>query len=183
MSMRILLSNMISEYLTFLSWHAWPVRTQVTFALSESCCFDIEIISILILFQKFKVSHTQCPAWFNLLETRSIRVRIEFWFFTIAMDESSYAAALDAITFDQHTTRIHYYDSNQEENGVWNSWIYFLLCEIVFSRRCFLLTNVLCIQKIPNLLGNLSIVSNASFQKWYAWSCFIRICIELRFAN
>lgn len=32
------------------------------------------------------------------------------------MDESSYAAALDAITFDEYTTCIHYYDSSQEEN-------------------------------------------------------------------
>ena len=40
--------------------------------------------------------------------------------FTTAMDESSYADALDAITFDEHTTCIHYYDSNQEREGVWD---------------------------------------------------------------
>lgn len=37
------------------------------------------------------------------------------------MDEYSYAEALDELTFDEHTHRIHYYDSNQEGEGGWGS--------------------------------------------------------------
>ena len=51
------------------------------------------------------------------------------------MDQSSYAAALDAIAFDEHITCIHYYDSNQEGSGMWKPRIRFLLNNALISRR------------------------------------------------
>lgn len=52
------------------------------------------------------------------LRNLNVRNRIGFYkFLTTAMDEFSYAEALDALTFNEHTTCIHYYDSNQEVQG------------------------------------------------------------------
>lgn len=45
---------------------------------------------------------------------------------TTMMDESSYAEALDALHFDEHSTRMHCYDSNQEGKGVSDMNIFIL---------------------------------------------------------
>lgn len=37
------------------------------------------------------------------------------------MDEFAYAEALDVLDFDKYKDSIHYYDSNQEEIGAWDS--------------------------------------------------------------